>query len=245
MPLMLVPQGATVPQSSSVCGDRATMLWECVVRIGGFGCGRSVASNWPCWPYSRSLRMGLPGSCCCASDRRGPSVDTLCLLCSSSLGRLLCVHAIFRARFFALYMQVCVSFFLSIHSNHHSPRVAANCSWPCLSDVCCPHSQKLTSVCSLGYRFVDGWPCRCSAADFWHGYKIFCYAYYSHSAPHECEFRETKLGECCPPPIFCFHLLCSLRCCLLHFNVLCVRLMSPCCGWPCRAASVALTCWPN
>ena len=136
-------------------------------------------------------------------------------------------------------------FFLSIHSNHHSPRVAANCSWPCLSDVCCPHSQKLTSVCSLGYRFVDGWPCRCSAADFWHGYKIFCYAYYSHSAPHECEFRETKLGECCPPPVFCFHLLCSLRCCLLHFNVLCVRLMSPCCGWPCRAASVALTCWPN
>lgn len=111
MPLMLVPQGATMLQSSSVCGDRATMLWECVVRIGGFGCGRSVASNWPCWPYSRSLRMGLPGSCCCASDRRGPSVDTLCLLCSSSLGRLLCVHAIFRARFFALYMQVCFSFF--------------------------------------------------------------------------------------------------------------------------------------
>lgn len=30
--------------------------------------------------------------------------------------------------------------------------------------------------------------------DFWCGYKLFCYAYYSHSAQHKAEFRESKLG---------------------------------------------------
>ena len=34
----------------------------------------------------------------------------------------------------------------------------------------------------------------CRPEDYWIGYKLFCYAYYSHSFPHESEFRHTKLG---------------------------------------------------
>lgn len=30
--------------------------------------------------------------------------------------------------------------------------------------------------------------------DYWEGYKLFCYSYYSHSVPHEVEFRRCKLG---------------------------------------------------
>ena len=35
----------------------------------------------------------------------------------------------------------------------------------------------------------------CRIEDYWEGYKLFCYAYYSHSMQHESEFRETKLGS--------------------------------------------------
>ena len=37
-----------------------------------------------------------------------------------------------------------------------------------------------------------------SVHDYWEGYKLFCYGYYSHSARHAAEFRETKLGEYIP-----------------------------------------------
>jgi hypothetical protein len=30
--------------------------------------------------------------------------------------------------------------------------------------------------------------------DYWHGYKLFCYAYYSNSVAHEGNFRRSKLG---------------------------------------------------
>ena len=34
----------------------------------------------------------------------------------------------------------------------------------------------------------------CRIQDYWEGYKLFCYAYYSHSFQHEHEFRVSKLG---------------------------------------------------
>ena len=39
------------------------------------------------------------------------------------------------------------------------------------------------------------------AEDYWRGYKLFCFAYYSHSVRHEAEFRATKMGLrlCCFP----------------------------------------------
>lgn len=36
--------------------------------------------------------------------------------------------------------------------------------------------------------------CDSRAEDYWEGYKLFCYAYYSHSSQHETAFKETKLG---------------------------------------------------
>lgn len=35
----------------------------------------------------------------------------------------------------------------------------------------------------------------CRVEDYWQGYKLFCYAYYSRSVRHEAEFRESKLGS--------------------------------------------------
>lgn len=34
----------------------------------------------------------------------------------------------------------------------------------------------------------------CRAEDYWQGYKLFFYAFYSHSEAHESEFRTSKLG---------------------------------------------------
>ena len=45
----------------------------------------------------------------------------------------------------------------------------------------------------------------CRVEDYWQGYKLFCYAYYSHSIQHESEFRLSKLGlSHCPCPLFFF-----------------------------------------
>ena len=34
----------------------------------------------------------------------------------------------------------------------------------------------------------------CRVEDFWVGYKLFCYAFYSNSVQHEGEFQQSKLG---------------------------------------------------
>lgn len=64
--------------------------------------------------------------------------------------------------------------------------------------------------------FVDSRQCLCRVDDYWHGYKLFCYAFYSHSAAHEAEFKDSKLGaslSCTPRSLlFC---LCTFRCRLL------------------------------
>lgn len=39
------------------------------------------------------------------------------------------------------------------------------------------------------------WMSVCRAEDYWEGYKLFCYGYYSHSIQHEHEFRHCKLGS--------------------------------------------------
>ena len=59
--------------------------------------------------------------------------------------------------------------------------------------------------------------CReCRAADYWEGYKTFCYAYYSHSTEHESVFRNSKLGS-----------LAALNC-LIQCNPLLALLAAPC-----------------
>jgi hypothetical protein len=42
--------------------------------------------------------------------------------------------------------------------------------------------------------FVDLMLHSCRAEDFWVGYKLFCYVFYSNSSEHEADFRESKLG---------------------------------------------------
>lgn len=64
----------------------------------------------------------------------------------------------------------------------------------------------------------------CRVADYWEGYKLFCYAFFSHSSRHESEFQHSKLGSCltfgaffifCPP--LC-HLPLSNRVCISGIN---------------------------
>ena len=62
------------------------------------------------------------------------------------------------------------------------PRSANVCgNFVACPDVCCVFRVYAQSLCR--------------PADYWHGYKLFCYAYFSHFVPHEAEFRATKLGR--------------------------------------------------
>lgn len=61
-------------------------------------------------------------------------------------------------------------------------------------EVCC--AVRIT-VC---FECVTHMGCLCRAVDYWEGYKLLCFAYYSHSVQHETEFRQSKLGSC-----FLFH----------------------------------------
>lgn len=67
--------------------------------------------------------------------------------------------------------------------------------------------------------------------DYWEGYKSFCYAYYSHSARHATEFRESKLGACFSRPTWCSHFL---DVCGAHASTLCLG--SECLGLHCPRA---------
>ena len=67
--------------------------------------------------------------------------------------------------------------------------------------VCTPLSLDcmLPSPCvplTCGYFLIVAVrPLVCRPEDYWEGYKMFCYAYYSHSSVHESEFRNSKLGS--------------------------------------------------
>ena len=46
------------------------------------------------------------------------------------------------------------------------------------------------------FLFASGFRAHvCSIQDYWEGYKLFCYAYYSHSMQHEYDFQQSKLGS--------------------------------------------------
>ena len=47
----------------------------------------------------------------------------------------------------------------------------------------------ILNVCHIQIQLFAG-----RVEDFWQGYKLFCYAFYSHSVEHESEFRHSKLG---------------------------------------------------
>ena len=89
---------------------------------------------------------------------------------------------------------------------------------------------------------ADCWQCMCRVEDYWQGYKIFCYAFYSHSVAHESEFKNLKLGG----PLSCTP--CSMLVCLceLRWWLMCgvdpfVSDVYPC-SCACRPAGVASLC---
>ena len=64
-------------------------------------------------------------------------------------------------------------------------------AFPPTTELCDPHS-----MCS---GFIDCLVCVCRVEDYWLGYKLFCYAYYSHSVTHQNKFKVSKLGWCIFP----------------------------------------------
>jgi hypothetical protein len=65
-------------------------------------------------------------------------------------------------------------------------------------DLCCasPESSILFLAKLLSRRVVTLAIFACRVRDYWEGYKLFCYAFYSHSSQHELEFEHSKLGSC-------------------------------------------------
>ena len=57
------------------------------------------------------------------------------------------------------------------------------------------HSKCVLMCSGVCLCFVTRLECVCRVADYWEGYKLFCYAFYSHSLQHEFEFRQSKLGQ--------------------------------------------------
>ena len=58
----------------------------------------------------------------------------------------------------------------------------------------CIESNSVYNITSLRVLFVPSPTCDYRVEDYWEGYKLFCYAYYSHSLQHEYAFKQSKLG---------------------------------------------------
>ena len=86
----------------------------------------------------------------------------------------------------------------------HKRRVSASCvcirmphplaTHLALRVTCALNGRAWSSLFKRGPMFIDLLDCVGSVQDYWEGYKLFCYAYYSHSARHANDFRDSKLG---------------------------------------------------
>ena len=61
--------------------------------------------------------------------------------------------------------------------------------------------RTLPVLCCVNDCHIELRLCACRAEDYWQGYKLFCFAYYSHSKEHEAEFRHSKLGSLNSPKL--------------------------------------------
>jgi hypothetical protein len=61
------------------------------------------------------------------------------------------------------------------------------CVWACMPRISAMRTGREV-------LFVDLMLHSSRAEDFWVGYKLFCYVFYSNSSEHEADFRESKLG---------------------------------------------------
>ena len=63
----------------------------------------------------------------------------------------------------------------------------------------------------VGYELLDFLLCVCRVEDYWIGYKLFCFAYYSNSHQHEAEFEHSKLGGFIAYIVFAYY-VCAIPC---------------------------------
>jgi hypothetical protein len=61
--------------------------------------------------------------------------------------------------------------------------------------ACIAKTVAVYNLTSLRVVFVPSPTCVSRVEDYWEGYKLFCYAYFSHSLQHESAFKQTKLGS--------------------------------------------------
>jgi hypothetical protein len=88
-------------------------------------------------------------------------------------------------------------------------------------------SKSLFSLTSFFYWLLVCLGHVCSVQGYWEGYKLFCYAYYSHSMQHEYEFQQSKLGSLLAYTILsvfnrlvvCFLLLARMLRSCWHFTI--------------------------
>lgn len=91
--------------------------------------------------------------------------------------------------------------------------------------------QFIGMLCSA-FCDVDHSQCLCRAEDYWLGYKLFCYAYYSHSSTHEAEFQATKLGSTSSSALDFAVFQCGILCSGVFASMVCClgRLLSDVCA---------------
>jgi hypothetical protein len=179
----------TVVLSALNCPRQGPILWFCLCFLGsgvyGLGSETAVSPRVPTTPsFWRSAA---------------------CRRVAQSLGSSGTMRWQFQQSFMA---QVVTD---TLHSHRprasslvHKRRVSARCvcirmphplaTHSALRVACALHVRAWSSLFKRGPMFIDLLDCVGSVQDYWEGYKLFCYAYYSHSARHANEFRDSKLG---------------------------------------------------
>jgi hypothetical protein len=165
--------------------------------------------------YSAALSNCLRKGVLCVAPEGGYSC-----MCEASC----CRHTVRWRQ--TILSRVTVNFFYFFPSPL-SPRCKVMCSAP-------PASVNSVALGATGSMWPLQFrpPCACAvlrfpslikhlfvrrAEDYWLGYKLFCFGYYSHSPQHVLEFRESKLGSIISPPPMspCFSANCSFASMLL------------------------------
>lgn len=130
---------------------------------------------------------------------RSGSPQTACPVCGSPPGRA-----------FAKFPIVSLATTQVAQTCCHTVRATPVCTASdifgptrCVGDLClCIHAVcvfrilrlcKLVLSCML-FIFIHKRLYGCRVEDYWLGYKLFCYAFYSQSLEHEAEFRQSKMG---------------------------------------------------
>ena len=197
-----LPSYFSHPSSQLLCVEWAELDCVCVC----FQCNvhLSFRPPWTCWPFGLQLQAL---HCMQSPQVIYPSPTAIALALMSK-----CTECVLESPL--LPMAITLADARQAYASRHM-------SMGCGQTVACAGSQGLRCYLAVPVQFVSvqeaglcvwthrGWhsllacvestdsQCLgffCRAEDFWQGYKLFSYAYYSHSRAHEAEFLATKLG---------------------------------------------------